>query len=269
MSKIVGVISSIVCCVSLTAPSSVFARGPDQFIASQVKPHLAAYADCAKQYLGQAAKKDPTATFERIEHSLRPACGDHIDLARDALFRGDFNRSEANAIIRSAYASMQPGLRSSFDQAASSERQRRQVEKDQAVQPPRDKETASVAPEQIKAMELERTKLSKEAFDAFDNCLVSELKSLVPSSNEPAETLVKVIEIKCGDLEKRVASFGVAFYGASKDDFQKRVKEPLDERKKRLVADIVMLRADLAKEAAKQPKEAPEATAGSKPASGN
>lgn len=269
MSKSVRVLSKIACCFCVTASSAVFAQGPDQFIASQVKPHLAAYADCAKQYLKQAAKKDPAASFERIESSLRPACGNHIDLARDALFRGDFGRSEANAIIRSAYASMQSGFRSVFDQAAASERQRHQVEKEQAVQPPRGDETASVAQEQIKAMEFERAKLLKEASSAFDDCLASELKSLAPSSNEPAETLVKVIEIKCGEQEKRVASLGVAFYGASKDDFQKRVKEPLDERKKRIVADIVTLRAELAKEAAKQPKDAPDASAGAKPANGN
>jgi hypothetical protein len=118
-------------------------------------------------------------------------------------------------------------------------------------------------------MEIERSKFLKEASSAFDNCLATELKSLVPTSNEPAETLAKVIEIKCGDLEKRVAGLGVAFYGASKDGFQTIVKEPLDERKKRLVADIVTLRADLAKEAAKQPKEASEAGASAKPANGN
>ncbi|MDJ0448545.1 hypothetical protein [Methylocystis sp. JR02] len=269
MSKIVRVLSRIVCCFSVMVSSPVFA-GPDQFIASQVKPHFAAYADCAKQYLRQAAKKDPAALFERIESSLRPACGNHIDLARDALFRGDFGRSEANAIIRSAYASMQPGLRSLFDQAAASERQRHQVEKEQATQAPRGEEAASVAQDRIKAVELERTKLLTEAASAFDSCLVSESKSLVPLSNEPAETLVKVIEIKCGELEKRVASLGVAFYGASKDDYQKIVKEPLDERKKRLVADIVTLRADLAKEeAAKQQKDVPEADGGSKPTNGN
>lgn len=268
MSKIVRVLSRLVCCFSVTASSSVFAQGPDQFIASQVKPHLAAYADCAKQYLRQAAKKDPAASFDHIESSLRPACGNHIDLARDALFRSDFGRSEANAIIRSAYASMQPGFRSLFDQAASSERQRHQVEKEQATQTPRE-EAASVSQDQIKAVELERTKLLKEASSAFDSCLASELKSLVPSSNEPAETLTKVIEIKCGEPEKRVASLGFAFYGATKDDFQKIVKEPLEERKKRLVADIVTLRAELAKEAAKQPKDVPDASAGAKPTNGN
>lgn len=269
MSKIFRVLSRTVCCFCVTASSSVFAQGPDQFIASQVKPHLAAYADCAKQYLRQAAKKDPAATFDHIESSLRPACGNHIDQARDALFRSDFGRSEANAIIRSAYASMQPGFRSLFDQAASSERQRHQVEKEQAAQAPRAEEAASVSQDQIKAVELERTKLLKEASSAFDNCLASELKNLVPSSNEPAETLVKVIEIKCDDQEKRVASLGFAFYGATKDDFQKLVKEPLEERKKRLVADIVTLRAELAKEAAKQPKEVPDASAGAKPTNGN
>jgi hypothetical protein len=266
MTDVVRLISRIVCCSSVMASFAVCAQGADRFI---VKSHLAAYADCAKQFLGNAAKRDPTTTFDRIESSLRPACGRHIELARDALLRDDFSRSESNAVIRSAYASMKPEFRFLFDQSASSERQRRQAEKAQAVQPPREGETGSAPQDQIKAVELERTRFLKEASSAFDNCLASELKSLVPSSNEPAETLAKVIEIKCADSEKRVASLGVAFYGASKDGFQTIVKEPLDERKKRLVADIVTFRADLAKEAAKQPKEVPAADAGSKPANGN
>lgn len=266
MAKIIRLIS---CCFSLLFPSCVSAQGADQFIASHVKPHLAAYAECAKQFLGQAAKKEPTTTFERIESSLRPACGSKIDLARDALFRGNFSRSEANAVIRAAYSSMQPELRSAFDQAASAEKTRRQSEKKPTAQPLPGEETGSVPHDQMKEVEFERTKFLKEASSAFDNCLVAELKNLVPSSNETAETLAKVIQIKCGDSEKRLASLGIAFYGASKDDFQRIVGEPLDERKRRLVADIVTLRADLAKEAAKQPKDAPEAAGSSRPAGSN
>jgi hypothetical protein len=269
MAKIVRLIPLRVCCFSLLVPSCASAQGADQFIASHVKPHLAAYAECAKRFLGQAAKKEPTTTFERIESSLRPACGFQIDLARDALFRANYSRSEANSVIRAAYSSMQPELRSSFDQAASSEKMRRQSEKKPTAQPLAGEETGSLPQDQRKEVEFERTKFLKEASGAFDNCLAAELKNLVPSSNEPAETLTKVIEIKCDALEKRVVGLGIAFYGASKDDFQRLVKEPLEERKKRLVADIVTLRADLAKETSKQPKDASEAAGNSKPSGSN
>ncbi|WP_424360724.1 hypothetical protein [Methylocystis parvus] len=268
MGKIVRLISLSFCCF-LAASSFASAQGADQFIASHVKPHLAAYAECAKQFLGQAAKKEPANTFERIESSLRPACGFQIDQARDALFRGNFSRSEANAVIRAAYSSIQPELRSSFEQAAYAEKIRRENEKRRPAQPPAGEETGSLPQDHTKEVEFERTKFLKEASSAFDNCLAAEMKSLVPSSSESAETLTKVIEIKCSDLEKRLTGLGVAFYGASRDDFQRIVKEPIDERKRRLVADIVTLRADLAKEAAKQPNNSSDATGSSKPSGSN
>ncbi len=267
MSVIFRFLYRSVCCFSVMASSSVFAQG-DPLIAARVKPHLAAYADCAKRHLEQEAKKEPTTTFERVESSLRPACGREIDLAREALFRGNFSRGEANSMLRSAYASLQPELRSLFDQAAASERKRLQSEKDHALRPTHGEEGGSAPQDQIKAVEAERSRLLQEASSVFDACLASELKSLVPSSNEPAETLTKVIEIKCGDAEKKLASLGFAFYGASRDDLQRIVKEPLEERKRRVVAEIVTLRAELSKEAAK-PAKPPEAGPESKTITGN
>lgn len=268
MSVIYRFLSRSVFCFSVMASSSVLAQGADAFIATRVKPHLAAYADCAKRHLEQEAKKEPMATFERVESSLRPACGREIDLAREALFRGNFSRGEANAVLRSAYASLQPELRSLFDRAAATERKRLQPEKDQALRPLHGEEAGSAPQDQTKAVEAERSRLLQDASSAYDACLASELKSLVPSSNESAETLTKVIEIKCADAEKKLGNLGFAFYGASRDDFQRIVKEPLEERKKRLVAEIVTLRAELSKETAKSAK-APEAAGEPKPTTGN
>ena len=52
-------------------------------------------------------------------------------------------------------------------------------------------------------------------------------------------------------------SLGIAFYGGSKAELQKIVKDAIEERKKHIVADIVTFRANVAKELMNQPK-APE-----------
>ncbi len=258
------VASAVVCCLSITIPSSVLAQRARERIPVDVNPRLSAYADCAKEHIAQIAKGNPTTSFDKVENSLRPACGVHIERARDALFRKGFDRNEANTIIRSAYATMQPELRALFDQTASSERQRHAAEKDKAAQQQPQLETEK-APYDLEA---ERVKFLKEVSDAYDACLVTETGNLAASSNEPAETLVKVIDVKCGDQGKRYERLGFALYGET-DNFKKFVKQPIEERKKRLVADIVTFRVDLAKEEKKQQKESPAVQPGPKPPGAN
>jgi hypothetical protein len=252
-------------CVSASAP--VFGQSANTVIPPAAKQHLDAYAECAKSHLEREAKKDPAATFDRIEGSLRSACGLKIDLAREALYRSDFSRGETKAVIRNAYTSMQPEFRALFNQTASSEKKNHEPERPAPAQPPGGEGAASQ--DQIKAVERERNKFLSQASGDYDACLNAETRNIVPTSNEPAETLTRVIEIKCVELEKKLASLGFAFYGASKDELQTIVKAPLEERKKRLIADIVTLRTDLAKDARQPPKGPPEPGAGSPSASGD
>jgi hypothetical protein len=264
MRNLIRTIAIGLCSLPIT-PVSVLGQEGVAPLPPSAKSHLTSYSNCARKHLEDQARKDPSVVFERIEGSLRPACGSHIDSMRDALLRSGVGRGEVNAIIRSAYAALQPSLRSYLEAATASERDRRQAGESSRSSP---KEEAA-SQDQIKAVERERTKFLSEASTSYDACLASETKSLTPVSNEPAETLTKVIEIKCAELEKRLVGLGFAFYGASKAEFHSMVEGPLEERKKRLVADIVTLRADLAREAAKPPKGAPEASAGSNPGAGN
>lgn len=264
MSKLIGAVAIAGCSLSLMLPVPVRAQEERESMPPAARRHFASYSDCARKHLEDEARRNPSASFERIEGSLRPACGSHIALVRDALFRIGLGPGEANAVIRSAYASLQPSLRQYFEQIRSSEKDRRQA----AETPPSPAESGTADQEQIKAVERERSKFLSEASSVYDACLGAETKNLAPHSNETAETLMKVIEIKCAEPEKRVVGLGFAFYGASKASFHSLVEAPLEERKKRLVADIVTLRADLAKESAKTPKDAPAAGASPDPVSG-
>ncbi len=258
-------------CLCVFTPAALSAQpGEDaRYFDAHVRPHLSAYAACAKQHLRQLAQKEPGDSFDRVESSLRPACGSHVDKAREALFRGGFDRIEANRVIKDAYGSLQPELRSLYEQAAASERQKREAQKGQAAAP-RDTAVEKGQQELVREMEAERAKLLDEAAAAHGACLGAQTRDLALVSNESAETLAQVVAIKCAEAEKRYASLGLAFYGASRDEMQKRVKEPLDERKKRVVADIVTLRAERAKETekakeAEKPKDAEKTKDADKP----
>ncbi|MEK4032755.1 hypothetical protein WOC76_02485 [Methylocystis sp. IM3] len=242
--------------LSLLATPVPARENPDAFFDSRVKPHLAAYTSCARQHLVQSARKDPANSFDRIEESLRPACGANIDRARAALFEAGLSRSHANRVIRTAYDALQPELRSLYEKTAASERERRLPARGEALR--QESKDANVAErQQVLEVEKEREKLLKEAASQHDECISAQMKEIVPFSNENAETLAQVIIGKCEQAEKRSISLGVAFYGASQPDMSKGVKDAIEERKKRIVSDIVTFRAHAAKELMNQ-KGAPE-----------
>ncbi len=243
-------------CFALLASSHASADDAvSVFLDREVKPHLTAYFGCADQHLALLARSNPTRSFDAVEGSLRPACGLHIDRIRNALYRAGLNRGQANQFIRSSYLSIQGQLRANYDQNASAEERRRQTDKEDAERRRQEHEA-----------EAERERLLKEAASDHDKCLLSQMKELVPFSNESAETLAQVIVTKCSEAEKKYVSLGVAFYGGSKSDMQKLVRDAVEERKKHIVAEIVTFRANMSKELLSRQK--PEADPSAKPANG-
>ncbi|MGD0635050.1 MAG: hypothetical protein ABSA13_12365 [Beijerinckiaceae bacterium] len=122
--------------------------------------------------------------------------------------------------------------------------------------------------QQATAAEQERDRLLKEAAAEHDNCLRTQMREIVPFSNESAETLAQVVITKCSDAEKKYVSLGMAFYGAAKADMEKVVRDAVAERKKSIVAEIVTFRADMTKALSAKPKESGNVPKTAKPANG-
>ena len=103
-------------------------------------------------------------------------------------------------------------------------------------------------------VEATRNKLLTDAANDYSNCIQSQMKQLVPLSNEGAETLAQVIITKCGDIEQRYVELSMAMYGVSRAQVEDAIHGPIEARKKNIVADIVTFRAELAKALLSQPK---------------
>lgn len=114
---------------------------------------------------------------------------------------------------------------------------------------------ASGQPSENKEAAAEKNKLLTEAAAEHQKCLRSQMRSIVPYSNENAETLAQVVLTKCAEAESRFVSLGMALFNASREEVQKIVGSALAKQKANMVADIVTFRAELAKAMAAQPKD--------------
>lgn len=110
-------------------------------------------------------------------------------------------------------------------------------------------------PAENKEAAAEKNKLLTEAAAEHQKCLRSQMRSIVPYSNENAETLAQVVLTKCAEAENRFVSLGMALFNSSREEVQKIVGNALAKQKANMVADIVTFRAELAKAMATQPKE--------------
>lgn len=107
----------------------------------------------------------------------------------------------------------------------------------------------SVNPEAAAA----RDKLIKDADQAYDACLVAQMKQVVPYSNESGAVLSQVVVTNCRPQEQRVIDLVMAIYGASRADAERVIQRGVETRKGNVLADIVTFRAELAKSLAEAP----------------
>lgn len=115
---------------------------------------------------------------------------------------------------------------------------------------PDEKPSPSSPPE----AEAERNKLITEAAAEHSKCLHTQMRQIVPYSNESAETLAQVVITKCEEAEKKFVSLGMALFNAPRAEVEKIVGQGLEKQKKKMVADIVSFRAELNKALLSQPK---------------
>ena len=120
------------------------------------------------------------------------------------------------------------------------------------------------APQPNQEAEAARNKVLADAGREYNECIQTQLKEIVPFSNEGAETLAQAITTKCADREQHFVDLGMAIYGMSRAEVQKTIADTLETRKRNIVADIVTFRAELTKALVSRPKseEAPKSNSG-------
>lgn len=102
--------------------------------------------------------------------------------------------------------------------------------------------------------EAARSKIIKDASAEYDECIRSQMKQVVPYSNENGEVLSQVIVTNCHSQERHVIDLVIAIYGTSRAEAEKIIKEGVENRKNSVLADIVTFRAELTKALASRPK---------------
>ncbi len=90
----------------------------------------------------------------------------------------------------------------------------------------------------------------RPALRGYVDCIEREAVSLLPFTNEGAETVATVAETKCDGARQRIATTTEALFGATQHSRELAAQFVADERKK-LLASIVTLRA--AAQAGRQP----------------
>lgn len=106
----------------------------------------------------------------------------------------------------------------------------------------------------------ERDKLLTQAAAEYGECIKTQMRTIVPFSNENAETLAQVILTKCEEAENKFVSLGMALTNKSRAEIQTVMGQNLAKQKASIVAEIVSLRAELAKSLLQQnPQPQPSA----------
>jgi hypothetical protein len=110
------------------------------------------------------------------------------------------------------------------------------------------------APQPNPEVEGARDKIIKEAMAKYDDCVQSQMKEIVPYSDEGAETISQAIITKCTPDEERVIELSMAVYGATRAHISSIINPVIEARKKTIVAEIVTFRAELKKALLSQQK---------------
>jgi hypothetical protein len=100
---------------------------------------------------------------------------------------------------------------------------------------------------QARETNAERKRLIDEAASEHLECLKKEMVSIVPFSNESAETLGSVVMTKCADHERKRVSLAIALFSIPRSNAERILKEITDDTRKVVVAEIVTFRANQAK----------------------
>jgi hypothetical protein len=169
----------------------------DVYFAQNVKPQIEAYNACAVQHLINLARIEPNRPFDEIEITLKPACGIHIDLIKEALARIGFTLSQSNNFISNIYKGGVAVYMSAYEREAIAELGRRRAAQAAEAERQQAARTAELQRQQAaRSAETERQRASeadaerKKVFQAAENehmaCLRKQMVEIVPYSNESA-----------------------------------------------------------------------------------
>lgn len=172
-----------------TGVSAITEEEGARFYDAYVQPNLTAYENCASQHLIGLANNNPNYQFNEIESSIRPACGYYMDAIRKYLLEIGIEKPKANQLINEWYGAIQPRLRNTYEQQKNNNTNNN-LSVDRSISSNSESKN-------------ERDRLLNQAISNHSNCIVAQMKEIVPYSNEKAETLSEVIITKCSELEKR------------------------------------------------------------------
>jgi hypothetical protein len=141
-----------------------------------------------------------------------------------------------------------PALRDCVAQA--SEKLSQSAPDNAPTKPPDAPSTPSRNAEADKARDALISDLTKQ----YNGCIDKQMREIVPYSNEGAEVLSQAIVTNCNDIAQKFIETTMALYNMGRADVEKIVDPTLDERKKKILAEIVSFRAAVNKAISSQPK---------------
>jgi hypothetical protein len=196
------------------------------------------------RHVRSVASSNPDSTFDAHEISIRPACGVYIDRMRTHLLAMGYDVAGAQAQIKVHYDALRPKLVSVFQTAVdTTERQPSRQFGDEQVY-----------------LERARVALVKELDESHQNCIDKSIRNIVPYSDERAEILVEAVTADCMDFEKKRVQLLQVLFDAPRDQASRAVDTVLETEKRRVLANIVKVRAMLKKQEIERSGAAPEAT---------
>lgn len=209
----------------------------------------ARYAQCAREFIVNAARSDPTLTFDQREAAIRPACGHFVEGIHQLYANHGLGRNDANRVIRAAYLRLATDLRAVHAEVAS-----------QALQARAEAARAAEAQERNRRREAdadrERQNLITAAAENHRKCIADAVVDLMAASTEGAEAIATAAVTRCQQHEGLRVQISIAAYRVERDFATRLIAEDVARMKTHAVAAVVEIRAA----AARQRQNTPPAT---------
>jgi hypothetical protein len=237
-------LSAVLYAFAITPGSSQTAVAPS-VLKTEVYPLLYIYESCATRHLKGISAHFPGARFEEHEASIRPACGAHIEAARTRMLALGYSPDEVTAEIRIYYNVLRPKLIASLAES----------------------EPYRPAPRAVSIDDEAAQRVHNEAmarlYADYRSCVNTALRRVVLDSNESAATIVEAVMANCMDYERKLIEAIEVFQRVPREQAQRSVDGELENVKRRLLGQVVIIRADLNKVAKDENRSANPETTGS------
>ncbi len=237
-------LSAILYAFAITAGTSQTTATPN-VLKIEVYPLLYNYESCATRHLKGISVQFPGARFEEHEASIRPACGAHIEAARNRMLALGYSPDEVTTEIRIYYNVLRPKLMASLTESESYRPAPRPASVDEA------------------AAERVHNEAMVRLYADYRSCVNTALRRVVLDSDETAATIVDAVMANCMDYERKLIEAIEVFQKVPRELAQRSVDGELESVKRRLLGQVVIMRADLNKLVKDQNRSASPETTGS------